>query len=530
MDCPPQYRLMYETAVSSGRFVCNDGKQGFIDNFRCLVSNSVRNSSISCGGKIITVIRDIFSNPASVLPDLASRADELCLKSNDTLKCVISRTTEECGADAASYVQQYVDTSMAPLKSFFACSDEVDDPYLDTSTSKPGTKVQNDKSSLSVQLNLPSVSASITHSPPDGVTPTSSETPQHGGVETRVNADLEPAMRETDFATTTNQRQVVIQQTRHENPEILMTGTTPKPIPENSPISSLSNIESNPAPEPDNNHLSDSEDLVIIPETTPEPEPESSPVPEPEETTTSQVLANEKQKTSIDKNDYRTEQKEQIGSQRIEGTQKKSHSNFIQKKPNDQPIVSRLVHPQPTQTVNEQRDIHQEQKTPNTQSQKRSTAKQSAATTTTATPKVTVSKDIEISHGTRSKHKTTTEKAETRFENVGLPVRRRPSTTTIAPVVLSNTSGCRKYCFRFRNSSRFTISQKQQYDDFCETQCEVDQCSSSVCTSECGCQTRKLVCRYTGSRRRWAGDHWCNNMCRQRSPLCRQTQCSCRHA
>lgn len=28
MDCPPQYRLMYETAVSSGRFVCNDGKQG----------------------------------------------------------------------------------------------------------------------------------------------------------------------------------------------------------------------------------------------------------------------------------------------------------------------------------------------------------------------------------------------------------------------------------------------------------------------------------------------------------------------
>lgn len=28
LDCPPQYRLMYETAVSSGRFVCNDGKQG----------------------------------------------------------------------------------------------------------------------------------------------------------------------------------------------------------------------------------------------------------------------------------------------------------------------------------------------------------------------------------------------------------------------------------------------------------------------------------------------------------------------
>ena len=52
---------------------------GFIDNFQCLVSNSVRNSSISCGGKIITVIRDILSNPASVLPDLASRADELCL-------------------------------------------------------------------------------------------------------------------------------------------------------------------------------------------------------------------------------------------------------------------------------------------------------------------------------------------------------------------------------------------------------------------------------------------------------------------
>ena len=53
-----------------------------------------------------------------------------CSKSNDTLKCIISRTTEECGTDAASYVQQYVDISMAPLKSFFACSDEVDGMYI----------------------------------------------------------------------------------------------------------------------------------------------------------------------------------------------------------------------------------------------------------------------------------------------------------------------------------------------------------------------------------------------------------------
>lgn len=404
------------------------------------------------------------------------------------------------------------------------------DPYHDTPTSKPGTKVQNDKSSLSGQLNPSSASALITHSPPDGVTPTSSDTPKRGGAETRVNADLKPAMRGTDFATTTNHRQVIIQQTRHENPQKFTMGMSPKPIPENSPLSSQSHIEPNPASEPDNNPLSDSEDSVIIPETTPEPEPESSPVPEPEETTTSQVLADEKQKTSIDKNDYKTEQKEQIDSHGIEGTQKKSHSNFVQKKPNDQTIVSRLVHPQPTQTVSEQRDIHQAQKTSDTQSQIRNTAEQSAATTTTTTPKVTVSRDIEISHGPRSNHKTTTEKAETRFVNVGLPVHRRLSTTTIAPEVLANTPRCRKYCFRFRNSSRFTISQKKQYDDYCETQCDVGQCSSSVCTSECGCQTRKLVCRYTGSRRRWAGDHWCNNMCRQRSPLCRQTQCSCLHA
>uniref|UniRef100_K1QLY3 Uncharacterized protein n=1 Tax=Magallana gigas TaxID=29159 RepID=K1QLY3_MAGGI len=123
LGCAPQYRLMYETAVSSGRFVCNDGKQGFIDNFRCLVSNSVKNSSISCGGKILAVIQKIFSSPASVLPDLASKADELCIKSNDTLKCVIERTTAECGAGAAAYVQRYMDTSISPLKSFFACTD-----------------------------------------------------------------------------------------------------------------------------------------------------------------------------------------------------------------------------------------------------------------------------------------------------------------------------------------------------------------------------------------------------------------------
>lgn len=44
-------------------------------------------------------------------------------KSNDTLKCVIDRTTEECGAGAAAYVQSYMDTSISPLKSFFACAD-----------------------------------------------------------------------------------------------------------------------------------------------------------------------------------------------------------------------------------------------------------------------------------------------------------------------------------------------------------------------------------------------------------------------
>lgn len=44
-------------------------------------------------------------------------------KSNDTLKCVIERTTEECGVGAAAYVQRYMDTSISPLKSFFACAD-----------------------------------------------------------------------------------------------------------------------------------------------------------------------------------------------------------------------------------------------------------------------------------------------------------------------------------------------------------------------------------------------------------------------
>lgn len=52
-----------------------------------------------------------------------SRSFSTFSKSNDTLKCVIERTTAECGAGAAAYVQRYMDTSISPLKSFFACTD-----------------------------------------------------------------------------------------------------------------------------------------------------------------------------------------------------------------------------------------------------------------------------------------------------------------------------------------------------------------------------------------------------------------------
>ncbi|XP_062580460.1 proteoglycan 4-like, partial [Saccostrea cucullata] len=129
LGCAPQYRLIYETAVSSGRFVCGIGKQGFIDHFRCLTTQTMKNNSFKCGGRIITVIREIFSNPTSVLTDLASKADELCINSNDTLKCVVQSTSGQCGTNAASYVQQYMDASVSPLRSFFSCVGEVKEPY-----------------------------------------------------------------------------------------------------------------------------------------------------------------------------------------------------------------------------------------------------------------------------------------------------------------------------------------------------------------------------------------------------------------
>lgn len=104
------------------------------------------------------------------------------------------------------------------------------------------------------------------------------------------------------------------------------------------------------------------------------------------------------------------------------------------------------------------------------------------------------------------------------------------TTTTIAPVVIAKISRtCKKYCFRFRNSSSFTKRQKQQYDILCDNTCRAGKCPSRVCSRSCGCP-RTLMCRYTGTRRRWAGDHWCNNLCRSGSPLCRRTHCDCHYA
>lgn len=116
-----------------------------------------------------------------------------------------------------------------------------------------------------------------------------------------------------------------------------------------------------------------------------------------------------------------------------------------------------------------------------------------------------------------------------RNSSVRVPVLLKPTTTTIAPVILAETGRtCRKYCFRYRTLSRFTSQEKEEFDALCDRMCQSGRCMTSVCSAECGCP-RKLVCSYNGARRRWAGDHWCNNLCRQGSALCRQTQCNCRY-
>ncbi|XP_062609059.1 proteoglycan 4-like [Saccostrea cucullata] len=575
LGCAPQYRLIYETAVSSGRFVCGIGKQGFIDHFRCLTTQTMKNNSFRCGGRIISVIREIFSNPTSVLTDLASKADELCINSNDTLKCVVKSTSGQCGTGAASYVQQYMDASVSPLRSFFSCVGEVKEPYKTSFvnvepkqnteypsipqtekifgsetrliTSKPTQNAVTNQISLTEQDSLntmpkPNQALFSRRESIRGKVLTESKNvletvlpeqeqrvePKPSIPEQEPTSEPEPVFPEQE--PTSKPEPVISEQEPTSEPEPMipkkeLIGEPEPVIPEKEPTSEpeLTIPEEKPMSEPE--PAIPEQELTGEPEPAiPEQEPTSEPVAEKTKTVNSKVILKVGKQQDVDTTNQNSVEPSKRGTERISSP--KAVNGLIDHKKRNISSV-RIKEPENVLQT-KQPATKPDSVTPFFTKKQRNMVFPDSISKTETSPKERVSNNGQ-------KDQSTINESVPKILRVRVPIRFQrlsstTTTTTIAPLVTATVSQtCKKFCFRFRDSSLFTSIQKQRYDLLCDRTCSAGSCQTSVCTMNCGCP-RKLVCTYTGQRRRWAGDGWCNNLCRQRSPLCRQTQCRCQYA
>ena len=51
--CDPGFKLAYYTAITAARYICNEGRQGYISNARCLLGRSVLPALQSCTTSLI---------------------------------------------------------------------------------------------------------------------------------------------------------------------------------------------------------------------------------------------------------------------------------------------------------------------------------------------------------------------------------------------------------------------------------------------------------------------------------------------
>ncbi|KAK3098610.1 hypothetical protein FSP39_021208 [Pinctada imbricata] len=121
MGCKGKRRLLYDTAVSAGRFLCNgNGRRGFVENYQCLFSEKFKNSSEGCSTNVVTGIVDYVMR-STVTTSGSNDPAEMCRMGQDVSMCIIKTSRKACGENSVTFLRDYLAAAMSPLRQMLAC-------------------------------------------------------------------------------------------------------------------------------------------------------------------------------------------------------------------------------------------------------------------------------------------------------------------------------------------------------------------------------------------------------------------------
>ncbi|XP_061193640.1 uncharacterized protein LOC133201857 [Saccostrea echinata] len=104
--------------ISAVKYLCTEGKQGFIENFQCVMNKFVVNqtSLLSCA-KLFRELMEIENR--KTVSDVSSKECRLLGK---TLTCIDDKAQNLCGGKATTYIHSYMKASFKPLTEGITCN------------------------------------------------------------------------------------------------------------------------------------------------------------------------------------------------------------------------------------------------------------------------------------------------------------------------------------------------------------------------------------------------------------------------
>ncbi|XP_022294110.2 uncharacterized protein LOC111104440 [Crassostrea virginica] len=117
-NCSMADTLSLDTAVSAGNFLCSTGKQGFINNFHCLMSSSFQTSTRTC----MTDILDLTTNASIASAEGRDISAAKCRTAEEAYTCVEGKTSTTCGEAATEFIHHYLEATMQPLMRDVTCN------------------------------------------------------------------------------------------------------------------------------------------------------------------------------------------------------------------------------------------------------------------------------------------------------------------------------------------------------------------------------------------------------------------------
>ncbi|XP_062580457.1 uncharacterized protein LOC134242403 [Saccostrea cucullata] len=115
--CKTSNTLSIDTSVNAGSFLCSEGRQGFVENFQCVIINFVENQEaiMPCYKFILQLIKNQDNKTGSEV------SGETCGITEKITTCMEDKTKELCDEKTVPFIRSYVQASIKPLMKGIKC-------------------------------------------------------------------------------------------------------------------------------------------------------------------------------------------------------------------------------------------------------------------------------------------------------------------------------------------------------------------------------------------------------------------------